>query len=60
MRFVESVIQGSIILTNRKKNELLLELKTKGFKSFQEKKTFDDDMFDEQDRTNESLEIGFD
>ncbi len=60
MRFVESVIQGSIILTNRKKNELLLELKTKGFKSFQEKKTFDDDMFDEQDRTNESLEKGFD
>lgn len=34
MRFVLAVIKGTLIVNNRKKSDLLIELKSKGFKTF--------------------------
>ncbi len=34
VRFVEAVIHGSLVVSNRKKSELLQELRRKGFKAF--------------------------
>lgn len=34
MRFVEAVCHGSLVVSNRKKEELLQELRKQGFKAF--------------------------
>ena len=41
MRFVLAVIKGEVIVSNRKKQELMQELRAKGFKAFVEKKNGD-------------------
>jgi DNA topoisomerase-2 len=38
VRFIIAVVNGSLVVSNRKKAELLAELKSKGFKTFFPKK----------------------
>ena len=66
MRFVLAVIKGNLIVNNRKKDELLLELQKKGFKAFspQDKtnQPADDDASVSTENSDEvpSLDKGYD
>ena len=68
VRFILRVIDGSLVVSNRKKNELLDELKAKGFKLFTEKKQAkkDDENANNNDEEEDdssagvSLSQGFD
>ena len=58
MRFILRVIAGSLVVSNRKKTELLEELKKTGFKLFAEKKQIkkDEDMTNENENENDEQE----
>lgn len=64
VRFILAVISGSIVVANRKKDELLQELHRKGFQTFiQQKKTIseDDDGNHAEDEPNgDELNKGYD
>ena len=49
VRFILAVISGSVIVSNRKKSELLQELKQKGFQPFVPQKKSEEDVVPEAD-----------
>ena len=58
VRFILRVIAGSLVVSNRKKTELLEELKITGFKLFAEKKQAkkDDDITNDEENDNDEHE----
>lgn len=60
-RFIKSVINGSLVVANRKKSDLLNELKSAGYKSFSEKKAkTGEDGEEEEEETGNGLDKGYD
>lgn len=64
VRFIVSVCEGRLKVTNRKKDELLSELRATGFKSFVERKakkgTESESEFEEEEEHVSGLEKGYD
>uniref|UniRef100_A0A7N0TUR6 DNA topoisomerase 2 n=1 Tax=Kalanchoe fedtschenkoi TaxID=63787 RepID=A0A7N0TUR6_KALFE len=54
VRFILNVVEGKIIVNNRKRAELFLELKQKGFTPFPKKKTIEDVIADENEDADSS------
>lgn len=54
VRFILNVVEGKIIVNNRKRAELFLELKQKGFTPFPKKKTVEEVIANENEDTDSS------
>lgn len=56
VRFIQAVIQGSLVVSNRKKNELLLDLKKRNFRPFWDKIKAQEDQTAENEQDEEAID----